>query len=307
MRMKLVHSLCLLLIAGATSACSISTIAVRNIFDPESANQDNTDPTALELEEDPALVEAMLPTLMVSLEAVHRSYPDNPALAQTVAQLFLLYGTAFVEEKADRLELADVEAARIERQRAHRFYTRARDFMLRSFAERYPEAVTQIRTQPDRFAAALDEDESVYLYWLGAAWSLVIASANGNPDILAELAVPEAIMRHIERQNPALMDGALDEFFFRWEIAQAGSAEAQAHALAYYERAFTRSHGRKLGLLVAWAEKYAVAVQDREGFERVLRQVLAFDMGSAPEYRLFNTIAQRRAAWLLARIDDLFL
>lgn len=301
------HIVCLVLTVSMLNACSLSTLAVRNIFDPDASSRDNTDPTMLELEEDPALVEAMLPTLMISLEAVHRSYPDNPALAQTVTQLFLLYGTAFVDERADRLELTDVEAARIERQRAHRLYTRARDFMLRSFAERYPDAVTWVRMQPTQFVAALDADESIYLYWLGVAWSLVIASGNGNPDTLAQLAIPEAMLRHIERRDPDFLDGALDEFFFRWEMAQATSVEAQNHALGYYQRAVTRSAGRKLGLQVAWAEKYAIEVQDREGFEKILHDVLAFDLSSAPEYRLFNTIAQRRAAWLLARVDDLFL
>ena len=304
---NILHISCLLLAAVWLSACSISTIAVRNIFDPDGASADNTDPTILELEEDPALVESMLPTLMISLEAVHRSYPDNPALAQTVAQLFLLYGTAFVEERADRLELIDVAAAKAERQRAHRLYVRARDFLLRSFTERYPEAVTQVRSDPARFIAGLDDDESVYLYWLAAAWSLVIASGSDRPDILAELSVPEAMMRHLEGRDPEFMRGALDEFFFRWEMAQAGSAVAQEHALQYYQRAMVRSEGRKLALRVAWAEKYAVSVQDREGFERTLREVLAFDLASAPQYRLFNTIAQRRAAWLLARVDELFI
>jgi hypothetical protein len=34
--------------------------------------------------------------------------------------------------------------------------------------------------------------------------------------------------------------------------------------------------------------------------------VLAFDVDSAPEFRLANLIAQRRARALLANVDDLF-
>jgi predicted anti-sigma-YlaC factor YlaD len=38
----------------------------------------------------------------------------------------------------------------------------------------------------------------------------------------------------------------------------------------------------------------------------VLRQVLAFDVDSAPRYRLANVLAQRRARALLGHVDDLF-
>jgi len=38
-----------------------------------------------------------------------------------------------------------------------------------------------------------------------------------------------------------------------------------------------------------------------------LQQALAVDADGRPEMRLANLVAQRRARWLLARVDDLFL
>jgi predicted anti-sigma-YlaC factor YlaD len=57
---------------------------------------------------------------------------------------------------------------------------------------------------------------------------------------------------------------------------------------------------------VTLAESVSVAVQDRAEFESLLDRALAVDADAAPEYRLANLIAQRRAAWLRTRVDDLF-
>jgi hypothetical protein len=39
----------------------------------------------------------------------------------------------------------------------------------------------------------------------------------------------------------------------------------------------------------------------------LLHKALAVDLEADPEHRLMNLIAQRRARWLLERIDELFL
>jgi predicted anti-sigma-YlaC factor YlaD len=50
-----------------------------------------------------------------------------------------------------------------------------------------------------------------------------------------------------------------------------------------------------------------VGLQDRAEFERLLNEALAIDVNALPEQRLANVIAQRRARWLLARMDRLFV
>jgi hypothetical protein len=39
----------------------------------------------------------------------------------------------------------------------------------------------------------------------------------------------------------------------------------------------------------------------------LLKQALAIDPNAKPEWRLANLVMQRRAKWLLSRIDQLFL
>jgi predicted anti-sigma-YlaC factor YlaD len=63
---------------------------------------------------------------------------------------------------------------------------------------------------------------------------------------------------------------------------------------------------REMRNRVAEAETLAVLLQDRALFDRLLGEVLAFDVESAPELRAGNDLARRRARELLARRDALF-
>jgi len=51
----------------------------------------------------------------------------------------------------------------------------------------------------------------------------------------------------------------------------------------------------------------ALQKQDKAQFQALLNQALAINPDAAPQSRLENLIAQRRARWLLGRADELFL
>ena len=67
------------------------------------------------------------------------------------------------------------------------------------------------------------------------------------------------------------------------------------------------SAGKRAAPYLSFAETVSVGSQDRREFEEMLRRALAIDPDAVPELRLANTVSQRRAAWLLARADELFL
>jgi predicted anti-sigma-YlaC factor YlaD len=67
------------------------------------------------------------------------------------------------------------------------------------------------------------------------------------------------------------------------------------------------SGGYQAGPLVSLAESVSIAKQDRQEFQSLLDRALAVDVNARPEYRLSNLVMQRRARWLLSRIDELFL
>ncbi len=79
-------------------------------------------------------------------------------------------------------------------------------------------------------------------------------------------------------------------------------------AMRHFDRSMELGGGRKISPLVTYAETVSVRTQNRGEFLTLLSRALAFDARKeAPEFRLANIIAQRRARWLEGRVDELFL
>ncbi len=79
-------------------------------------------------------------------------------------------------------------------------------------------------------------------------------------------------------------------------------------AREHFGRAMELGGGRKISPLVTFAETVSVRTQNRKEFLELLSRALAFDARTeAPEFRLANLLAQRKARWLEGRVDELFL
>ena len=78
-------------------------------------------------------------------------------------------------------------------------------------------------------------------------------------------------------------------------------------ARQHFERAMQFSQGTRVVPLVNYAETVSVSTQNKKEFQGLLEEALAFDANRAPETRVANLIAQRRAKWLLGRIAELFV
>jgi predicted anti-sigma-YlaC factor YlaD len=87
-------------------------------------------------------------------------------------------------------------------------------------------------------------------------------------------------------------------------LAVGGSlTEARRHL----DRALALSQGRRAAPLVGFAETVSVGRQDKAEFKQLLDRALAVDPDAVPDQRLANVLAQRRARWLLGRVDELFV
>jgi radical SAM superfamily enzyme len=75
---------------------------------------------------------------------------------------------------------------------------------------------------------------------------------------------------------------------------------------SHFEKALAISDHRFLPIQVAFARTYAKMVFDRELYEKLLKEVLTFDIATAPDLTLSNLVAQKQARKLLAETDDYF-
>lgn len=258
-------------------------------------------------DDDPELVRESVPFALKAMEALLDGQPDHRGLLTSLARGFTQYTAAFVRQ--DAVEASDLEVSRAGRERARRLYLRAREYGLRGLSAGRPGFREEFAADPVKAAAAADREDVPLLFWAGVSWSLVIASAQDDPEMLADLPRCEALMRRALALQEDFNDGAIHEYFIAFEggrpEAMGGSA---SRARRHFERAMELARGRKVSPLVTFAENVSVRRQDRKEFLELLDRALAFDARrEAPEYRLANLIAQRKARWLKGRVDELFV
>lgn len=257
---------------------------------------------------DPELVRDAIPFGLKTIEGLIEAAPDNEKLRLAAASGFTQYAYAFVLEDADRLDPVDPLAAEAKRTRAKKLLDRARDHGLAGLEAQHEGFAKWIREEPANALKMAEEEDVGLLYWTAAAWGLRITLSKDDMDLVGDLPVVEAIARRALALDERFDDGAIHEFMVSMEAglgeSMGGSIE---RAREHLDRALELTGGKRLGVLVTWAESVAVARQDRKEFDEYLERVLVFDVDSAPKYRLANLIAQDRARRLKARASDLFL
>lgn len=259
-------------------------------------------------DDDPDLVGEALPFGLKTIETLLESSPRHRGLLVAAASGFTQYANAYVDLEALELQFTDVDSARVLRRRAKRLYLRGREYGFRALELRNEDFRGQIASDPAAALAPFRREHVPELYWTAAAWVSAIAADKNDLDLVADLGLIEPMIARCLELDENYDAGALHEFMILFEgersSEQGGSIqEAQEH----FRRATELAQGRKVGPLVGLAETVAVRSQDGPRFRTLLEEALAFDADSAPEYRLANLLAQRRARILLAHTEDMIL
>jgi predicted anti-sigma-YlaC factor YlaD len=296
----------LLLVAltlGATGCTTLKQKAVNTVGDALAGGG-----TAYASDDDPELIRAAAPFSLKLMESLLAETPHHRGLLLAATSGFTQYGYAFVQQDADELETTNVAAANVLRDRARRLYLRARDYGLRGLAVTHPNFAASLRANPSKAARTCTAADVPLLYWTAASWAAAISIKKDRPDLIAELPQVEALLDRALALDEAFDRGAIHSLLITYEMARTGgSGDPVVRSRAHFERAVALGGGHEASPLLAFAEAVCVQQQDRTLFESLLRQALAIDADARPASRLVNLIMQRRARWLLAHIDDLFL
>jgi len=259
-------------------------------------------------DEDPELVREALPFALKTMESLLAQSPRHRGLLLGACSGFTQYAYAFVQSEADYLEAADLAAATAMRARAQKLFLRARDYGLRGLEVDHPGLRQGLQRDQAAVEAVREPQAVALLYWTGVAWGAAISLQKDNADLVADLPVTAALVRRALALDERFGGGAGYDFFIAYEggrpAAAGGSVERARMA---FERAVELSGGRRAAPYVGFAETVCVATQDRPEFERLLNLALAIDVRTPGPDRLANLLAQRRARWLLGRIDELFI
>jgi TRAP transporter T-component len=243
--------------------------------------------------DDPALVREALPAYLLLMDALVRNAPDDSRTLAAAAQLYAVYGAAFVAEP----------------ERASALTTRARDYGIRALCSVDESACGINDREYGEFAAVVDQlkadaDQALFSYCVA---SLAWTRANSDDwTAIAGLPKIEHALLSLLQRSQSVNAGNINTYLGILNTLRPESLGGQPESgRAYFERAIELSAGRDLAAKMELARSYARLVYDRELHDRLLNEVLAAPV-RAEGLTLFNVLAQQEARTLLDSADDYF-
>lgn len=244
------------------------------------------------------------------LETLHRGSPEDEEILVILAQAFGGVSLAFLEEDMEALRGAGGPCFQEARQRAASFYARGQAYAGQALELRHPGFLGQVGGNGEAAALAQDRLSATdvpALFWYAFNQAGWLWLNREDPAVLHAFPVNRRLaMRLVELDEsyffggPLLLLGISDAYL---PPMLGGSLERSAQR---FQRASDLSQARFLLSRVLFARHCVAAEGDRELFERELADVLDAPPDILPGYRLFTTLAQRRARRLVERADELF-
>lgn len=291
-----------MLVAFTFSGCSVKRFTVNRVGDALAGSS-----SAFAEEDDPELARAAVPFGLKTLEGLLAESPQHRGLLLAACSGFTQYAYAFVQQDADFMEAEDLGRATEIRARAKQLYLRAREFGLRGLELDCPDFRARFQADPEGTLALMTRSQVPLLYYTAASWAGAFSLDVADSTLSVDQTKIEKMMRRALTLDEAWQHGAIHEFLGSWEAGHAGAGGSLPKAHEHFERARQLSGGQRASVFVSQAEALAVGAQDRKTFEACLKEALALDVSKAPSQRLANRIAQKRARWLVSKVDDLFL
>jgi predicted anti-sigma-YlaC factor YlaD len=291
----------LLIAAFASSACSVRRFAINKIGDALAEGG-----STYQSDEDIDLVQSALPFGLKLIESLLAESPRHKGLLLAASQGFASYAYIDVQQQLDTAAGVDLRIAESLRPRARRLYLRGHAYGLSALEIAHPGFEREFSRQPREAVKVLRKEEVPVAYWAAASLGLAISVSKDDVSLLARIPEVEALLDRSLEIDPGWNNGALHEFSVVMAGAKPGKLDVDKIS-KHFTQALELSKGRNATLFVSYAEAVSVPQQNRDEFIRFLDKALAVDPDSYKEIRLLNLVAQRRARWLLQRIDDLIL
>lgn len=250
--------------------------------------------TAILNQDDPELVRDSLPAYLLILDSLAASPEATGDVLGATARLYAAYAVVFVTDPDRSANLASHARAYSVRALCADGRTSSCGIDQRPFAD--------LELQLNKAGSG---DASVLLSY--AIGSLAYIRTHGEDwQALAELPKVESVLNRLLVIGP---DGDAAQVNTYLGVLNTLRPEALGgqpeRGRMYFERALELTGGRDLSVLVDYARGYARLVYDRELHDRLLNQALQADPRQSG-YTLFNILAQRQAAELLASADEYF-
>ena len=246
-------------------------------------------------ESDLQLAHESLGSNLKLIEAMIKSDPENERFLLFAAQGYNSYALAFCEDDS-------VERARV-------FYLRAKEYGMRILVknEKFKEAMDGDITAFREAVKTFSKDDAPAIFWTAFSWGSYVNITRTDVAGLADLSKVQALIEFVAEKDPSFYHGGAYLFLGVIEgttpRALGGNPDK---AKDYFEKCFAINGGKFLMTQLYYAKTYAVATQNQQLFELLLKQIEDASLDVLPEARLANVIAKQKARRLLAQENELF-
>jgi predicted anti-sigma-YlaC factor YlaD len=294
--------LALVFLAALLPACSIKKMAVNRLGDALAGTG-----SSFASDEDPELVGDAVPFGLKTMEALLEESPRHKGLLLAACSGFVQYSYGWIQLEADYVEEDSLAQATHMRERARRLYLRALRYGMRGLEVEYPGIGDALSHDPVAALAKTRKKDVPLLYWTAAAWAGAIALMINDSEVSADQPIVDALARRALALDPSWEMGSIHEFFVSWESGRSSIGGSKEKALEHYHEAVELSQGLRASPHVTFAESICVPEQDRGAFTASLERALEVDASRPNDQRLVNILMQKRARWLLPRVDEYFI
>lgn len=274
----------------ATAGCALRTRVMVDLTTPvvEAMN------VAFNKNCDIELMRDSMPFGLYSISGLIDISPKNEEFLINGAHGYFGYAFAFVEDENP--------------ERAKRLYIQARDYGLRAiYKDKYTEVLNTPVKEFDHKINGIRKKDITPLFWTTLSWLSYIRLNLSDVRVFLELPKAEALAAR-------LMD--LDEtyFFGSPHVIMACYYAAQPEltggdpvkSKAHFEKAIEMSEGKFLMHHLYYAKFYAVRIQDRELYLRLINHVLEAPDDILPSHCALTGICKAKAKIMLETVDDFF-
>jgi hypothetical protein len=245
---------------------------------------------------DADLAKLAIPADLKLMEGLLKSDPGNKQLLTALSMGFTGYAMLFLEE-------TDPE-------RASQFYLRAKSYGLQAIgpkASAFQRSGLKMKSLRDQLDA-IGEEHLEALFWTTTSWNGWINLNLDKPTALAQLDIAGACLERILEMKPTYFYGTA--FMLMGTLLAArprmlGGDEKKAHS--YFEKAMNVTKGKFFLVHYHYAKHYAVRVQDKKLFLRLIEHVSAAPSDDLKEICLINAVMKAKIKRLREKVDELFI
>ena len=251
-------------------------------------------------QKDMRLIEDGAPAYLLIVESLIFNNPENRDFLMAGIQTFSSYSSFVKDENRKKLFQEKIEKWGNQLLATYPTYVK------------YEQTNNDDREAKDKayskFVSSIKKKDIPYVFW-GVFGNISNAVSGGLSDPSLFLILPRIIelAQRIYDLDDTFMDGMPHLIFGVYNCvypeAYGGSFEKGKQEL---DKAIEISGGKNLLYKVLYAEFYYKPLYDRDGYEKLMNEVINFDLESHPTGRIMNSMAQEQAKSYLEHIDEVF-